>query len=489
MYKNLLLLLTLTTSFQLCAQSLEDMMSYSFHSGLVTSPDPNAPAIAFVENTKGVRNLYYQGKQDQFPRKLTNYTQDNGQDISGIAFTDSTLYYVYGGASNRAGEFPNPTTDPKGAEQAIYQVSLEGGDLQRLDAGNSPVPFGRGILFLRSGDVYYKPSGEAAVRLFEMRGGVANLRLSPDGSKLAFISNRGDHSYACLYHFADSSLQIIQPTVDLDQHVVWSSDGSQLAFFRFPHETPKMFAARREALPFSIVTYDLKTDQVKTVWTADEGQGSAYRMISATDPLMWMTNDHLVFPWEKMGWTHLYALNPSNGKTTLLTPGELEVQFVSIAPDKTSIVFSSNQGDINRQHIWKIDQNLKLSSVTSGKGIEWSPVISDGNIYCHGSDGVTPASVYQSAGGKLELVKGTQDYPSEKLLVPEEIIYESADGMKIHAQLFKPKNIKKSAAHPAIVYMHGGSRRQMLAGFHHRGYYHHAYAMNQYLASQGYVVL
>ena len=29
----------------------------------------------------------------------------------------------------------------------------------------------------------------------------------------------------------------------------------------------------------------------------------------------------------------------------------------------------------------------------------------------------------------------------------------------------------------------------MLLGFHHRGYYHNAYALNQYLASQGYIVM
>jgi len=40
-----------------------------------------------------------------------------------------------------------------------------------------------------------------------------------------------------------------------------------------------------------------------------------------------------------------------------------------------------------------------------------------------------------------------------------------------------------------LLFFHGGSRRQMLLGFHHRGYYHNAYALNQYLASQGYIVL
>ena len=37
--------------------------------------------------------------------------------------------------------------------------------------------------------------------------------------------------------------------------------------------------------------------------------------------------------------------------------------------------------------------------------------------------------------------------------------------------------------------MHGGSRRQMVLGFHYSQYYSNAYALNQYFASKGYVVL
>ncbi len=38
-------------------------------------------------------------------------------------------------------------------------------------------------------------------------------------------------------------------------------------------------------------------------------------------------------------------------------------------------------------------------------------------------------------------------------------------------------------------FLHGGSHREMLLGFHPLGYYHRAYAFNQYLASRGFVVL
>src|SRR3989442_8673955 len=39
------------------------------------------------------------------------------------------------------------------------------------------------------------------------------------------------------------------------------------------------------------------------------------------------------------------------------------------------------------------------------------------------------------------------------------------------------------------MFFHGGPRRQMLLGWHYFYYYRNAYALNQYLASRGYVVL
>jgi len=78
-------------------------------------------------------------------------------------------------------------------------------------------------------------------------------------------------------------------------------------------------------------------------------------------------------------------------------------------------------------------------------------------------------------------------FPAERLVVPQRVIFRAADGMPIHGQLFLPRDGR--AAHPAVVFFHGGSRRQMLLGWHPMAYYSNAYAMNQYLASRGYIVL
>jgi dipeptidyl aminopeptidase/acylaminoacyl peptidase len=81
------------------------------------------------------------------------------------------------------------------------------------------------------------------------------------------------------------------------------------------------------------------------------------------------------------------------------------------------------------------------------------------------------------------------DFPLGALVEPEAVTISAADGMAIPAQLFRPAASAPGARHPAVVFFHGGSRRQMLLGWHYGAYYHNAYAFNQYLASLGFVVL
>ena len=79
------------------------------------------------------------------------------------------------------------------------------------------------------------------------------------------------------------------------------------------------------------------------------------------------------------------------------------------------------------------------------------------------------------------------DFPSNQLVVPKKVVYKAPDGLNIHAQLFETAG--GAAKKPAIIYVHGGPPRQMLLGWHYSDYYSNAYALNQFLASRGYVVL
>ncbi len=98
---------------------------------------------------------------------------------------------------------------------------------------------------------------------------------------------------------------------------------------------------------------------------------------------------------------------------------------------------------------------------------------------------MAPALV--QADGALETMPASGksvSFPSDRLVVPQRVVFKSPDGLSVHGQLFAPSG-KKSAKQPAVLFFHGGPQRQMLLGWHPMGAYTHMYAMNQFLASRG----
>jgi dipeptidyl aminopeptidase/acylaminoacyl peptidase len=174
------------------------------------------------------------------------------------------------------------------------------------------------------------------------------------------------------------------------------------------------------------------------------------------------------------------------------------VEHVNLSADRKTLVFDSNQDDIDRRHVWKVvfDSRSKpvARAVTSGGGIETQPVVaSDGStIAVLRSDAHLPMrAAVARAGGLVDLAPQTipKDFPGEHFVTPQQVIFPAADGLEIHGQLFLPAGQRSGERRPAAIFFHGGSQRQMLLGWHYMEYYSNAYAMNQYLASKGYVVL
>ncbi len=131
--------------------------------------------------------------------------------------------------------------------------------------------------------------------------------------------------------------------------------------------------------------------------------------------------------------------------------------------------------------------------LTPGSGIEWSPVVTgDGrSIVFFSATGQRPAlpAVLPASGGSPRLVGETlvRDFPTADLVTPRPVVFKSADGFEIHGQVFEKAG--QAGRRPAVIYVHGGPQRQMLLGWHYSPYYANAYAVNQFLASRGYIVL
>ena len=481
--------------------NIEQALSAPFPSDLIASPTGNK--IAWVFDSRGVRNIWIAEGPDFKARQLTSYTQDDGQEIGDVVWSgDATgIAYTRGGGANGRGELPNPTSNSAGVTQAVYVVPASGGDPRLAGNGASPSisPDGKILVFIDHGQIWSAPmdGSKPAQQLMHARGSAEDVRWSPDSSRFAFTSSRGDHSFIGVFTIASKELRFLDASVDHDGNSVWSPDGTRLAFRRIPAERVFYDHAPRPAAadPWSIRVIDLKTGLGRQVWMADPGAGSAAHDMVADNQLFWGTDERIVFAWERDGWLHLYSVGEDGGAATLLTPGEFEIERAALSPDGASVVYSSNQGDIDRRHVWRVPVGeAKPLALTQGEGIEYGfALLADkATVALLRCDARVPARPAILAGDAIrDIAPETMppDFPASATATPQAVMIASADGMQIHGQLLLPAGYDKSKKYPAVIFFHGGSRRQMLLGWHYMFYYHQAYGFNQYLAGKGYIVL
>jgi dipeptidyl aminopeptidase/acylaminoacyl peptidase len=473
--------------------TLDQVLSSAFPTALTAAPAGGK--VAWVSNAKGVRNIMVAEPPGYQARKITAYTADDGQEMGNLVWTPdaSAIVYVRGDSANRAGEYPNPALDPNGAEQDLWMVALDGTAPRKIGEGHSPAVSSRGdrVAFIRHGQVWWASvDGKSAPsQAIKARGQCAGPVWSPDGARLAFVSGRGDHGLIGVYDPAAQWLRYLDPGTDSDIEPEWSPDGRSVAFIRIPSSGLRAVREpHRSGEPWSIRVAAVDTGAGREIWRAPAGPGSVFREVTARNQLLWAGGGRIVFPWEGDGWTHLYSIPADGGKSTLLTPGAFEVEDVDLPSGQREVVFSSNQGDTDRRHLWKVGViGGAPVALTSGPGIEWSPagtafLRSDAQHPAH------PAIRLDNGVRDLDPAAIPSDFPLQHMVVPQQVVFSSADGLPIHGQLFLPPNKPLKPA-PAMVFFHGGSRRQMLLGWHYMYYYSNAYALNQYLANSGYVVL
>jgi dipeptidyl aminopeptidase/acylaminoacyl peptidase len=507
-------------------------MSSPFPANLVAADHANPGRIAWVFSVKGERNVWVADAPNFEARQVTRYAGDDGMPIAALKLTPDghTVVYARGSEANAAGEIADPTSNVVKRVQQVWAADVENGEPRLLgdmgcdEEGCEDIqisPNGEFAVWSAKKQVWIAPISakgtekekDKAKALFFARGNNSQPKWSPDGKKIVFVSDRGDHSFIVIYEFGRNTLRYVSPSADRDLFPRWSPDGSQIAFARLGGKEMKRPLIPRWPQPWAIWVYDIAAESAREIWKSGPDLDDSLPELTEDGSFQFAARNRIVFSSEQDGWNHLYSVATSGGPAAPLTPGSNETRFetedVALSSDKASVIYSSNQatadpGDIDRRHLWRVSVTGGTPEpLTRGETMEWTPLEVAGKVVCLGSTATSPAMPYViTAQGREMIAKSAlpADFPSAQLVTPQQVIFKAADGWEIHGQLFEPK-IEGRTLHPsttdakgpnklpALIFIHGGSIRQMMLGFHYMDYYHNAYAMNQYLASRGYMVL
>jgi dipeptidyl aminopeptidase/acylaminoacyl peptidase len=265
----------------------------------------------------------------------------------------------------------------------------------------------------------------------------------------------------------------------------------------------------RSTLPgghtLAVMIADMATiDTAKDVWHPETGSafGNLNNITWAGDVFIFT---QLAKPTDESNSYYSFSVSGKTQPIQLTTTVGLieDATAAAISKDGTTLFYCTNTNDIDRRHIWSVPTSGGTPvQITTGDGIENVPVplASGKQVAVLSADAKrpmsvaiwpttpTPASVGQKAQKIVYPTLGA-DFPTSSIVVPTNVTLKAEDGVEFHSQLFLPTDIKPGERRPAMVFVHGGPQRQMLLGWHYLSFYHVFYGVNQWLVSQGYIVM
>jgi dipeptidyl aminopeptidase/acylaminoacyl peptidase len=241
------------------------------------------------------------------------------------------------------------------------------------------------------------------------------------------------------------------------------------------------------------------TGETHTVWKDYDPRwislADGPRTVSSPD------GKQIAFISDRSKWAHLYVIPfdaTSESQARQLSKGDFGDGYVNWSPDSKSVVFAHSEAGNQQERFLSIVGVLtgKVQPAVKARGVNRDAVFSpDGTHLAYLRSAVEhPQEVYtvSVAAGSMP-VRLTDSLPQglnpADLTAPVAVHYPSReDGKPVPATLMVDKNLDKTKKHPAIIWIHGSGADQNYLAWH-PGSYRMYYAISQYFAQQGYVVL
>jgi dipeptidyl-peptidase-4 len=542
--------ITITAQTHDAGFTIDQVMSPAFPYGLVAAR--NADRVAWMEDERGMRNVYTAAAPDFKRVRITSTMEDDGVDLQSAQLSDdgSVAVFVRGHTANFKGQIGNQGSDPAGGRREIWAATTTGSRPSWRVAGLTGAsgggrggggggglalsPDGKWVLYIEGGQIHraaVDPGNtdpavvDSAPPFFVTLGVNSDPVWSPDSRKVAFVTARYDqrqyfptqgqvttHSFIAVYDLDTRRISYLTPSVDRDTSPVWSADGKRIAFLRRPglpfghFATAPLRTITRDKVPAGFLDARFEGGYTLGLWIADVASGDGKEIwhnaprdavFSQLNNIDWV-GDRIVFRAEQDTWPRMFSLSVSNPnpEPTLLTPGDGEVERVAYSPDGRWLYYTSNLADQDRRHLWRVPvAGGRAEQLTQGPLIETVLAVpgSGQNIVALQSGPRQPVSVavFSSSGGAGRVIGPPlpADFPAAKHVVPESVEITAADGVKSHAIVFQPSNMRAGEKHPALLYLHGNGGRLVL-GYpdQSNGYYQSNYGLIQYLVNKGYIV-
>jgi len=257
-----------------------------------------------------------------------------------------------------------------------------------------------------------------------------------------------------------------------------------------------------------VFSADRKTREIKVYALS----GESHTIWKDYDPAWWSPSNSprtvvspdgrwVAFICDRTGWPLVYALPTdatSESQAKQLSFGKKIDGFTAWSADSKRVAYSnSNDGDEMSRYISIADVATgKIATVVKDPGVSLDPVFSpDGSMIAFSRSSVLhPLEVFAAPShADASIVRLTDSLPAAiepaDLTPPKPVYYPSrADKKPVPATLWVNKNLDLTKKHPAIIWVHGSGDGQNYLGWQ-PGSWRMYYAMDQYFAQQGYVIL
>jgi len=487
--------------------TIERISQIKYPSGPAWSPD--SKSVAFLWDAWGKQDLFIASPGSK-PQALTDFPVNpdiRTSDIASFAWlSEDEILFVKDGVVY--------TVSPRSQKPTRYEGFA--------DAANFVLsPDKKYIAFTRSGQLWFGAVGTKVQRQLTNIPGLAPTApvFSPDGGKLAFITTSGGATPAPeTMAFNGTRMSVIgnpDPTriggigaVERKIAVV-STFGGDVKWIAVSGIPSALQFTAADGLVWAETSADGKVRDIKTA-TAD---GTAHtlwrdrdeRWFSPTprDSKVLLSPDGktVAFVSDRTGWVQIYAMPvtaTAESQAKQLTRGSFLSGLGSWSKDSRKIAYHRAGPDNPMERfIDVVDVNSgRAERIVTARGVNYDPIFApDGlSLVVHRTDTENALDLYTvpvKPGASLTRLSDSMPAGLDKkdLTAPVMVSYPSRlDKKPVPATLMVADSIDRSKKHPALVWIHGSGSDQNFIGWH-PGSYRMYYALCQYLAQQGYVIL